>query len=91
MDKYSSFLQFDLSKFDTYFLFCLRPRPRRDKFNILQRTVLFYNPRRITESAEWLLFTSKSNTVFDSINVSSQKLSRQKNEAIGKERRERSE
>ena len=73
MAKYSSFLQFETRLTSENLILtsclCLRPRARRDKLNILQRTVLYYNQRRITESAKWLRFTSKSNTVFDSVNV----------------------
>ena len=73
MAKYSSFLQFETRLTSVNLIltscFCSRPTARTDQLNILQRTVLYYNSRRIKESAEWLRFTSKSNTLFDSVNV----------------------
>ena len=70
MAKYSSFLQFETRLTSVNLIltscFCLRPRARRDKLNILRRTE---KKRRITESAEWFRFTSKSNTLFDSVYV----------------------
>ena len=73
MAKYSSFLQFQTRLTSENLILtsclCLRPRARKDKLNILQRTVLYQNPRRITDSAEWPRFRSKSNTLFDSVNV----------------------
>ena len=74
MAKYSSFLQFETRLTSVNLIltscFCLRRRARTDKLKILQGTVLYYNPRRITESAaKSVRFTSKSNTLFDSVNV----------------------